>query len=100
MTDIRILVVDDEASARSGLEKLLRQSGYVVDKAKDGAAGIQDSAEGLKDKVPGGDKAEGLMDKAKGLLDKDGDGEIDMLEKAKDAAGGLFEKAKGLLHKD
>src|SRR4051794_3330233 len=36
MNDIRILVVDDEASARSGLEKLLRQSGYVVDTAKDG----------------------------------------------------------------
>jgi DNA-binding NtrC family response regulator len=36
MNDIRILVVDDEASARSGLEKLLRQSGYIVDTAKDG----------------------------------------------------------------
>ncbi len=36
MSGIRILVVDDEASARSGLEKLLRQSGYVVDTAKDG----------------------------------------------------------------
>ena len=36
MNDIRILVVDDEASARSGLEKLLKQSGYVVDTAKDG----------------------------------------------------------------
>jgi DNA-binding NtrC family response regulator len=36
MNQIRVLVVDDEASARSGLEKLLRQSGYVVDTAKDG----------------------------------------------------------------
>ena len=36
MNQIRVLVVDDEASARSGLEKLLRQSGYVVDTATDG----------------------------------------------------------------
>ncbi len=36
MNQIRVLVVDDEASARSGIEKLLRQSGYVVDTAKDG----------------------------------------------------------------
>jgi two-component system response regulator HydG len=36
MNQIRVLVVDDEASARSGLEKLLRQSGYIVDTAKDG----------------------------------------------------------------
>src|SRR3954465_1728234 len=36
MSGARILVVDDEASARSGLEKLLRQSGYTVDTAKDG----------------------------------------------------------------
>ena len=46
------------------------------------------------------DKAEGLAGKAKGMLDKDGDGEIDMLEKAKGAAEGLIDKAKGLLHKD
>src|SRR6185436_11937244 len=32
----RILVVDDEASARSGLEKLLRQEGFAVDTAEDG----------------------------------------------------------------
>ena len=36
MTAHRILVVDDEASARSGLEKLLRQAGYTVDTARDG----------------------------------------------------------------
>ena len=30
---VRILVVDDEPSARSGLEKLLRQEGYAVDVA-------------------------------------------------------------------
>ncbi|CAN5855552.1 sigma-54-dependent response regulator transcription factor ZraR [soil metagenome] len=36
MNDIRILVVDDEASARTSLEKLLRQAGYIVDTAKDG----------------------------------------------------------------
>ena len=43
--DIRILVVDDEASARSGLEKLLRQSGYVVDTAKDGKEALAVAAE-------------------------------------------------------
>ncbi len=32
----RVLVVDDEPSARSGLEKLLRQDGYDVDAAADG----------------------------------------------------------------
>jgi len=37
----RILVVDDEASARSGLEKLLRQEGYAVDVASDGAAALE-----------------------------------------------------------
>jgi two-component system response regulator HydG len=45
MSDIRILVVDDEASARSGLEKLLRQSGYVVDTAKDGKEALVVAAE-------------------------------------------------------
>ena len=35
MSKARILVVDDEASARAGLEKLLKGSGYVVDVAKD-----------------------------------------------------------------
>ena len=32
----RILVVDDEASARAGLQKLLQQEGYRVDVAEDG----------------------------------------------------------------
>ena len=37
----RILVVDDEASARSGLEKLLRkQEGYRVDVAEDGESAL------------------------------------------------------------
>ena len=45
MSEIRILVVDDEASARSGLEKLLRQSGYVVDTAKDGKEALSVAAE-------------------------------------------------------
>ncbi|NUQ74006.1 MAG: sigma-54-dependent Fis family transcriptional regulator [Polyangiaceae bacterium] len=35
-TAVRVLVVDDEASARSGLEKLLRQEGYAVESAADG----------------------------------------------------------------
>ncbi len=33
---IRVLIVDDEASARSGLEKLLRQEGFIVESAADG----------------------------------------------------------------
>jgi len=45
MSDIRILVVDDEASARSGLEKLLKQSGYIVDTAKDGKEALAIVAE-------------------------------------------------------
>ena len=36
MTGPRILVVDDESHVREGLERLLRQSGYVVDTATDG----------------------------------------------------------------
>ncbi|MBC7976504.1 MAG: sigma-54-dependent Fis family transcriptional regulator [Myxococcales bacterium] len=36
----RILVVDDEPSARSGLEKLLRHAGYQVDTAEHGRAAL------------------------------------------------------------
>jgi two-component system, NtrC family, response regulator HydG len=41
----RVLVVDDEPNARSGLEKLLRQEGYAVDAAMDGAHALQIAAE-------------------------------------------------------
>jgi two-component system, NtrC family, response regulator HydG len=44
-TKARVLVVDDEPSARSGLEKLLRQEGYTVDIAEDGAAALARFAE-------------------------------------------------------
>jgi two-component system response regulator HydG len=37
----RILVVDDEASARTGLERLLKQEGYVVDAAPDGEQALK-----------------------------------------------------------
>ncbi|WP_437721592.1 sigma-54-dependent transcriptional regulator [Sorangium sp. So ce861] len=47
----RVLVVDDEASARSGLEKLLRQEGYAVDAAADGAAALEVAAERPPDVV-------------------------------------------------
>ncbi|KYF53676.1 transcriptional regulator [Sorangium cellulosum] len=47
----RVLVVDDEASARSGLEKLLRQEGYVVDAAGDGAEALEIAAERPPDVV-------------------------------------------------
>ena len=47
----RILVVDDEASARSGLEKLLKHSGYLVDTAGDGAEALRVAAEHPPDVV-------------------------------------------------
>ena len=45
MTKARILVVDDEESARTGLEKLLRLSGYTVDTAKDGEEALAVAAD-------------------------------------------------------
>ena len=47
----RVLVVDDEASARSGLEKLLNQAGYDVDTAADGAKALASAAERPPDVV-------------------------------------------------
>ncbi len=47
----RVLVVDDEASARSGLEMLLRQEGWVVDTAADGALALAIFAESPPDVV-------------------------------------------------
>ncbi len=48
---VRVLVVDDEEAARSGLEKLLRLEGYVVDTAADGAAALERAAETCPDVV-------------------------------------------------
>jgi two-component system, NtrC family, response regulator HydG len=45
MKKARILVVDDEASARSGLAKLLEQEGYEIDTAADGAQALELVAE-------------------------------------------------------
>jgi len=45
MNKARILVIDDEASARSGLSKLLGQEGYTVDTAADGLLGLESIAE-------------------------------------------------------
>ena len=45
MKKARILVVDDEASARSGLAKLLDQEGYDVDTAADGLLALELVAE-------------------------------------------------------
>jgi two-component system response regulator HydG len=45
MTKPRILVVDDEASARSGLAKLLSQEGYEVETAADGLLALEVLAE-------------------------------------------------------
>jgi two-component system response regulator HydG len=50
-TKARVLVVDDDASARSGLEKLLRSEGYEVDTAEDGAAALARAAEAPPDVV-------------------------------------------------
>ena len=47
----RILVVDDEPNARTGLEKLLRQDGYEVDVADDGAAALVVAADRPPDLV-------------------------------------------------
>ena len=46
---VRILVVDDEASARSGLEILLKQEGYAVDTAADGVAALDVVTENVPD---------------------------------------------------
>jgi two-component system response regulator HydG len=47
----RILIVDDEPSARTGLQKLLTQDAYVVDVADDGAAALERFAENAADVV-------------------------------------------------
>ncbi len=48
---VRVLVVDDEASARSGLEMLLKQEGYTVDSAADGVAALEVVTENVPDLV-------------------------------------------------
>ncbi len=50
-TKARILVVDDEPSARSGLSKLLTTEGYSVDVAEDGVAALGVAAESPPDVV-------------------------------------------------
>jgi two-component system, NtrC family, response regulator HydG len=47
----RVLVVDDEPSARLGLEKLLRQDGFVVDVAEDGVEALAVASERSPDVV-------------------------------------------------
>jgi two-component system, NtrC family, response regulator HydG len=60
----RVLVVDDEPSARSGLDKLLRQEGYDVTTAADGMAALVSFSETAPDvvvtdlKMPGMDGME------------------------------------------
>jgi two-component system response regulator HydG len=61
---IRVLVVDDEASARSGLEKLLQHEGYTVETAEDGKSALALASEHPPDvvvsdlKMPGMDGIE------------------------------------------
>ncbi len=63
-TQARVLVVDDEPSARSGLEKLLQQDGYLVETAADGPAALDIAARWPPDvvvtdlKMPGMDGVE------------------------------------------
>ncbi|HVY44401.1 MAG TPA: sigma-54 dependent transcriptional regulator [Minicystis sp.] len=47
----RILVVDDEPSARAGLAKLLQDEGYAVDVAEDGQAALEVALERAPDVV-------------------------------------------------
>src|SRR5262245_12728187 len=47
----RILVVDDEPSARRGLELLLRDAGFTVACASDGAAALEEAERFLPDVV-------------------------------------------------
>ena len=51
MSKVRILVVDDEASARGGLEKLLKQAGYDVATASDGVEALSVASERAPDVV-------------------------------------------------
>jgi two-component system response regulator HydG len=51
MSKGRVLVVDDEASARNGYERLLKQAGYVVDLAEEGNNALQVAAEHPPDVV-------------------------------------------------
>jgi two-component system response regulator HydG len=48
---VRVLVVDDEQSARSGLEKLLLQEGFVVNAAADGPSALAIASESPPDVV-------------------------------------------------
>ena len=50
-TKARLLVVDDEPSARSGMEKLLQQEGYIVDVAADGPSALSIAADNPPDVV-------------------------------------------------
>ncbi len=50
-SNARILVVDDEASARSGLQRLLQDEGFTVDVAADGPAALALAAESSPDVV-------------------------------------------------
>jgi two-component system response regulator HydG len=75
MSKGRILVVDDEASARSGLEKLLKHAGYVVDMAEDGNRALAVAAEHPPDAVITDLKMPGMdgMELLKRLREQDGD---------------------------
>jgi two-component system response regulator HydG len=48
---LRVLVVDDDASARAPIERLLKSEGFVVDVAEDGAAALAVAAEHPPDVV-------------------------------------------------
>ena len=72
--DIKILVVDDEAAARSALSELLRDEGYVVHTAGDGFKALGQLEEWTPDivvtdvQMPGMSGIE-LMEKVREFLD-------------------------------
>ena len=41
VTDMRLLVIDDERSIRNSLKEILADEGYEVDVAEDGATGCE-----------------------------------------------------------
>ena len=104
------------------MDEIKDKAGNLVDKAKDVAGDIKDklhkdgdkegqAAEGAAAEGAAAGAAEagaagaaehkeGLKEKIMGKLDKDHDGDIDALEKVKDAAGNLVDKAKGMMHKN
>ncbi len=72
--------IKDKATAAIATQGLEDKIGGAVNSAAD-------SLKAAAEKLPGGSMLSGLIDKGKAMLDSDGDGEIDLLEKAKGSLG-------------